>query len=127
MSEVTEVIYGRNPVRAALQAGRSLNRIYIAEGVARKDVADILDLARKRGVVFQFTERRRLDRLTDGSHQGVVATVAGHPYAEMADILASARRGPNLPPSSSCWTAYRIPTTWAPSFAPRTRSTSTAS
>ncbi|MXY96470.1 MAG: hypothetical protein F4Z29_01685, partial [Gemmatimonadetes bacterium] len=97
MSKVTEVIYGRNPVRAALQAGRSLNRIYIAEGVARQDVADILDLARKRGVVFEFTERRRLDRLTDGRHQGVVATVAGQQYAEMADILASARRSESPP------------------------------
>ncbi|MCY3714449.1 MAG: 23S rRNA (guanosine(2251)-2'-O)-methyltransferase RlmB [Gemmatimonadetes bacterium] len=97
VTEVTEVIYGRNPVRAALQAGRSLNRIYIADGVARQDVADILDLARKRGVVFQFTERRRLDRLTDGRHQGVVATVAGHQYAEMADILASAGRSESPP------------------------------
>ena len=95
MSE--EVIYGRNPVRAALQAGRSLNRILIADGVSRQDVADILDLARKQGVVFQFTDRRQLDRLTDGRHQGVIATVAGAQYAELADILASARRSGSPP------------------------------
>ncbi len=95
MSE--EVIYGRNPVRAALQAGRSLNRILIADGVSRQDVADILDLARKQGVVFQFTDRRQMDRLTDGRHQGVVATVAGQQYAELADIMASVRRSGSPP------------------------------
>lgn len=94
---MSEVIYGRNPVRAALQAGRSLNRIFIADGVSRRDVADILDLARKQGVVFQFTERRQLDRLTDGRHQGVVATVAGHQYAGLADVLASALRSESPP------------------------------
>ena len=94
---MSEIIYGRNPVRAALQAGRSLNRILIADGVSRKDVSDILDLARERGIVFQFTDRRQLDRLTDGRHQGVVASVAGHEYAELADILASSRRSESPP------------------------------
>ena len=94
---MSEVIYGRNPVKAALQAGRSLNRIFIADGVSRQDVADILDLAREQGVVFQFADRRQLDRLTDGRHQGVIATVAGHQYAELADILASARRAESPP------------------------------
>ncbi len=88
---MSEIIYGRNPVRAALQAGRSLNRIFIADGVSRQDVADILDLARKQGVVFQFTDRRQLDRLTDGRHQGIVATVAGVQYADLSDILPSVR------------------------------------
>ena len=94
---MSEIIYGRNPVRTALQAGRSLNRILIADGVSRKDVADILDLARERGVVFQFADRRQLDRLTDGRHQGVVATVAGNQYAELPDILASAGRSGSPP------------------------------
>lgn len=94
---MSEIIYGRNPVRTALQAGRSLNRILIADGVARRDVAEILDLAREQGVVFQFTDRRQLDRLTDGRHQGVVATVAGAQYAELSDLLALARRSESPP------------------------------
>lgn len=94
---MTETIYGRNPVRAALQTGRSLNRILIADGVARQDIADILDLAREQGVVFQFVDRRQLDRLVTGRHQGIIATVAGHQYAEMTDILAASRRSGSLP------------------------------
>ena len=77
--------------------GRSLNRILIADSVSRQDIADILDLARERGVVFQFTDRRKLDRLTDGRHQGIVAMVAGQQYAELADILASSRRAGSSP------------------------------
>ncbi len=94
---MSEFIYGRNPVREALRLGRSLNRILIADSVSRQDIADILDLARERGVVFQFTDRRKLDRLTDGRHQGIVAMVAGQQYAELADILASSRRAGSSP------------------------------
>lgn len=84
---MSEIIYGRNPVRESLRLGRSLNKILISDGVSRQDVADILDLAREQGVIFQFTDRRQLDRLTDGRHQGVIAMVAGEQYTEMADIL----------------------------------------
>lgn len=94
---MSEFIYGRNPVREALRLGRSLNRILIADSVSRQDIADILDLARERGVVFQFTDRRKLDRLTDGRHQGIVAMVAGQQYAELADILASSRGAGSSP------------------------------
>ena len=94
---MSEFIYGRNPVREALRLGRSLNQILIADGVSRQDIAEILDLARERGVVFQFTDRRQLDRLTDGRHQGVIAMVAGQQYAELADILASTRRSGSPP------------------------------
>jgi len=88
---MSEIIYGRNPVRESLRMGQSLNKILISDGVSRQDVADILALARERGVVFQFTDRRKLDRLTDGRHQGVIAMVAGQQYTEMADILKLTR------------------------------------
>ena len=94
---MTDTIYGRNPIRAALQAGRSLNRILIADGAARQDIADILELAREQGVVFQFVDRRQLDRLVTGRHQGIVATVAGHQYTEMSDILPSSGRSDSQP------------------------------
>ena len=88
---MSELIYGRNPVRESLRMGQSLNKILISDGVSRQDVADILALAKERGVVFQFTDRRKLDRLTDGRHQGVIAMVAGQQYTEMADILKLTR------------------------------------
>jgi len=97
MNQEGAIIYGRNAIREALTAGRSLNRILIADGVARDDIADILGMARQEGVVYQFTDRRKLDQMTRGRHQGMVASVAGHQYAAFSDIMVTARNADMAP------------------------------
>jgi 23S rRNA (guanosine2251-2'-O)-methyltransferase len=84
-------IAGRHPVLEALRAGRSLNKIWLAEQVQRHQVAAILEEARARGVVVQQADRRKLDQLVPGvPHQGVVAQAAAVSYAEVDDLLARA-------------------------------------
>jgi 23S rRNA (guanosine2251-2'-O)-methyltransferase len=86
------IIYGRNPVREALEAGQSLNKILIANGTSKRDVAEIIELARTQGVVYQFMDRRHLDHLTPGVHQGVVAVAAEQAYVELPALLETARQ-----------------------------------
>lgn len=86
-----DVIAGRNPVLEALRAGRPLERLYIAKGAVGSAVAEIVELARNRGIAVQFDERRRLDRMSAGVvHQGIVAVAAPVPYADVDDLLAKA-------------------------------------
>ncbi|MBM3265017.1 MAG: 23S rRNA (guanosine(2251)-2'-O)-methyltransferase RlmB [candidate division Zixibacteria bacterium] len=88
------LLYGRNPVREALEARQSLNKILIADTASRHDIADILTLARAQGVVYQFVDRRQLDQLVQGVHQGVVAMAAERGYADLSALLEVAvRRG----------------------------------
>ena len=84
---MSDIIYGRNSVREALLAGRSLNKILIADGTSRRDIEDIIELARAQGVVYQFADRRNLDQMVGEKHQGIVAVSAAHQYVELSDIL----------------------------------------
>lgn len=87
-----ETIAGRNPVCEALRAGRPVNKIYLARGLKPATVAEITGLARERRVPVQKVDKQYLDRLVPGTaHQGIVARVAPHAYAELDDILAAAR------------------------------------
>ena len=88
---MSDIIYGRNPVREALLAGRSLNKILIADGSARRDIEEIMELARAQGVVYQFVDRRNLDQLAEGKHQGIVAVSAAEQYTDFSNILAIAQ------------------------------------
>lgn len=84
-------VIGRNPVREALRAGRPIERVFIAKGPGGGPVQDIVDEARRRGVVVQATDRRQLDRMADGQvHQGVVAIGAPVAYARLEDVFARA-------------------------------------
>lgn len=83
----TELLGGKNPVVEALRSGRELNKIWIAEGINKKSVGEILSLAQQAKVIVQYVPKKKLDNLLDSNHQGVVAAVAAYRYAELDDIF----------------------------------------
>lgn len=85
-----EMIAGKNPVLEALRAGREINKVWIAEGVKKTGVEELMDLARESGVLVQFVPKQKIDKLAD-NHQGIVASVAAYDYAELDDLFAAAK------------------------------------
>jgi 23S rRNA (guanosine2251-2'-O)-methyltransferase len=72
-------------------------RIQIAEGAHEKGhLKEILDFAKRREIPVERVPRARLDKIHQ-NHQGVVAEVSKHPYADLLDILEEARKK-NEPP-----------------------------
>jgi 23S rRNA (guanosine2251-2'-O)-methyltransferase len=82
-----EIIGGKNPVLEALRAERDVNKIWIAEGVQKKGITELLELAKERGVLVQFVPKKKIDSLTDSNHQGIAAAVAAYNYAELDDLF----------------------------------------
>jgi 23S rRNA (guanosine2251-2'-O)-methyltransferase len=86
------VLIGFHPVFDALRAGRPLERVHLAKGLAGKRVQQILDLCRDRNVAVRREERATLDRMSGGGvHQGIAATRGGSQYAELDAVIAGAR------------------------------------
>jgi len=86
-----EIIAGKNPVLEALRSGREMNKVWIAEGVKKAGVAELLQLAREAGIIVQFVPKNKVDQLTDGdNHQGVAASVAAYRYADIDELFESA-------------------------------------
>lgn len=92
---VSGQIEGRNPVLEALRAGREINKLLVAKGSREGSIKEVLAVARTAGVIVQEVDRSRLDTLAPGrNHQGVIAMVASHTYADVEEILArAAERG----------------------------------
>lgn len=87
-----DIIFGRNPVLEALEAGRDINKLIILEGSRDKVLQKIINEAKAKRIVIQFSERKILDRAAEGeSHQGVIAYVAAYQYFEIEDILEVAK------------------------------------
>jgi 23S rRNA (guanosine2251-2'-O)-methyltransferase len=85
-----EMIAGKNPVLEALRAGREINKLWIADGVKKTGVEELLDLARERGVLVNFVPKEKINKLAE-NHQGIVASVAAYDYAEIDDLFAAAK------------------------------------
>ena len=87
---VGEMIAGKNPVLEALRSGREINKLFIAEGVKKTGVQELMDLAKERGVLVQFVPKQKIDKLAE-NHQGIVAAVAAYDYAEIDDLFEAAK------------------------------------
>lgn len=91
-----ELVYGRQPVREILRAGRRVvNLVVLSDGVKdSEEVLEIKNLCAERSVKIEFYKREDLEAWTSGAnHQGVVAFCAEFPYCEVdeiADALAAA-------------------------------------
>ncbi|NHM28661.1 23S rRNA (guanosine(2251)-2'-O)-methyltransferase RlmB [Desulfofundulus sp. TPOSR] len=85
------IIAGRHPVKEALVANRSINKLLVAKGAGGGTLQEILNLARERGIPVQYVDRSHLNGLVkDAPHQGVVAMAAAKEYVSVDDILAAA-------------------------------------
>ena len=74
-----------------LKSGRSVNKILIAEGGRDGSIQKIFSLAKTAGVVVEFVNREKLDRLCGGRHQGVAALAAAANYSTVEEILELAQ------------------------------------
>ena len=92
------LIVGRNAVLQALESGRTIDSVTVAQGQRGGQAGKIIDICRERKIPVKFADARKLDRLCDGAaHQGVAAFAAAHEYAELDDIFA---HEPKLQPVS---------------------------
>jgi 23S rRNA (guanosine2251-2'-O)-methyltransferase len=92
-----DYIIGKNPVIEALKSNRDINKILIAEGSQRGQMQQITQLAKEAHVIVQFVPKKKIDQVTDGNHQGVLAYVAAYQYAELDDLFTAAEKK-NEPP-----------------------------
>ena len=89
------IIYGINPVREALRAGRATAVRVSRRADPRLD--EILRLAASRRVPVERLDVADLDRATDGAaHQGVMAELARAPEQTVRDLVAAAAGPPLL-------------------------------
>ena len=86
-----DMIEGRNALTEALKSGRTIDKVFIAEGDTDRALARLAAMAKEAGAVVVATDRRKLDLMSPtGAHQGIMAQVAAHDYVTVEEILRRA-------------------------------------
>ncbi len=85
------MIEGRNAVREAFRAEKTIERLFVQEGLKDGSVMDLIRRAKKADALVDYVQKERLDQMSEtGRHQGVIAQIAAYEYAEVEDILKKA-------------------------------------
>ena len=86
-----DMIEGRNAVTEALRSGRTINKVFLADGDTDRALSRLAAMAKESGAVVVRVDRRKLNDMSPtGAHQGIMAAVAAHDYATVDDMLNAA-------------------------------------
>ena len=85
-----DLIFGKNSVLEALiSETREINKILISKNIhSDTKLNKIKDLAREKGIVFQFVASEKFKPYAEFNHQGVIAQISPVKYVELEDFLA---------------------------------------
>ncbi|MEE0496448.1 MAG: 23S rRNA (guanosine(2251)-2'-O)-methyltransferase RlmB [Cyanobacteriota bacterium] len=91
--ENLDVIYGKNSVMEALIAGeREINKILISKNIhSDVKINKIKELAKERGVVFQFVAREKFQPYEEFNHQGIIAQISPIKYYDLDEFIEKSR------------------------------------
>src|SRR5699024_4409675 len=92
-----EMIIGKNPVLEAIRSGRTSDKISLSDAINKRIEQDMMKQEKKNKVIVQKVPRKKIDPLTDGSHQGVLAYVSNYSYFTIDDILQNAANRQEIP------------------------------
>ena len=83
----SNLIFGIRPVAEAIEAGKQIEKLYIRKGAEGQLMQELKDLCMRHRLHYQEVPTEKLNRLTRGNHQGVVAQTAAIEYVQLTDIL----------------------------------------
>ena len=91
VEEVEGQLEGRNAITEALKNGRTIDKVFVADGDTDRGLQRLAAQAKEAGAVGVPVDRRKLDAMsTTRAHQGIIALAAAHEYATIDDILEEA-------------------------------------
>jgi len=83
-----DMLFGLRPIMEALNAGRTLDKIFLLRGTKNSLTQDISALAREANVPVSLVPLEKLESLTRKNHQGAVAFVSPIDFAPLDTLLA---------------------------------------
>ena len=87
---MTQLVYGKNVVLNLLKKNKEIDFLYIQK--SRND-DDVLYLAKKNNISYKIVDRKVLDNLVNGNHQGYVAQIKEYKTYTIEEIIESIPQG----------------------------------
>ncbi len=80
-------IYGFRPVTEALQTGKHIEKVFLKKGMQGSQYSELFHMIRQEKIPYQFVPIEKLNRISSGNHQGVIAFLSMVEYQQIENIL----------------------------------------
>lgn len=89
-----QLVYGLRPVIEAIASGQQVERVLLQNGLNSSLMGELRTLMHERGIPSQYVPIEKLQRMTTGNHQGVVAVIGAVKYHSFTDMLETLEGAP---------------------------------
>ena len=78
------LVYGKNVAKELLQKKEKVSKIILQEGF---DDKEIISLIKNGKFEVEYKQKREIDRLANGVHQGIILSIPDYKYKNMYEVL----------------------------------------
>jgi len=81
------LIFGIHPVQEALRNGRPIDKVLLKQGFRSDTIPALFPSLRELGIPFQYVPVEKLNHMTGGNHQGIIALVSELEYTDLTKLV----------------------------------------
>lgn len=82
-----QIVYGLRPVIEAVASDQQVERVLIQNGLNSSLLNELRTKLKEHDIPFQYVPVEKLNKMTTGNHQGVVATIAAVKYHSFMQLM----------------------------------------
>ncbi len=87
MKSKSSLIFGIHPVNEAIRSGKPIDKVLIKLGFKSETLPGLFPALKDQNIPFQYVPLEKLNRLTGGNHQGIIALVSELEYTELDKLV----------------------------------------
>lgn len=97
MSKIESTIFGIYPVKEALASDVNFDKVFIQKGIQNEKIDSLIQDLEKENISINIVPIEKLNRLTRGNHQGIVATTSPIAFKTLEEAIEPALQSGKTP------------------------------
>lgn len=87
MNTKENTIFGIYPIQEALASDISIDKVYIQKGISSDKIDALIEQLNKKNISISSVPMEKMNRLTRGNHQGIVALTSPVPFHSLETVV----------------------------------------
>ena len=88
MQEKENIIFGIHPIIEAIKSGKEIDKIYIQQDIQGQGLTELRNVIKRAKVPFSHVPVQRLNKYTQGNHQGVIGFISSITTQDIEEVIA---------------------------------------
>lgn len=97
MNENSHIIFGIYPIKEALSSGIVFDKVFVQKGINSDKIETLIQDLGQKDIAVSTVPIEKLNKLTKGNHQGIVAITSPVAFHSLEDVIEKALENKKVP------------------------------